>query len=109
MRRSLLILPLLLVAGSCGPSDSFRRFEDEYWRKWLKANPSAATGSGIHDYDGMLEDYSAAAIQAREADLAGMLERLQWMSGLSEEQASDAEILRSAIRAELLETRELRS
>ena len=109
MRRLVSVLPLLLLAGSCGPSDSFRGFEEAYWRKWLQANPSIATGVGVHDYDAMMEDYSAQAIQAREAELAVMFDRLQRMTGLTDDEKIDGEIIRAAIRAEILETQEVQS
>ena len=109
MRCVVLILPLLLLA--CGPQqpDSFLGVEEEYWKLWLQANPSIATGAGVHDYDAMLEDYSAAAIQAREAELARMLDRLQRLRGMTADEMIDGEIIRSAIRAELLETQEVQS
>jgi len=109
MRRLVSVLPLLILTGSCGPSDSFREFEVEYWRKWLQANPSIATGAGVHDYDAMMEDYSAQAIQAREAELAVMLDRLQNMTGLAADEKIDGEIIRAAIRAEILETQEVQN
>ena len=109
MRCVVLILPLLLLA--CGPQqpDSFLGVEEEYWKLWLQANPSIATGAGVHDYDAMLEDYSAAAIQAREAELARTLDRLQRLRGMTADEMIDGEIIRSAIRAELLETQEVQS
>src|SRR3989337_2376852 len=103
MRRLVSILPLLLIAGSCGPTDSFRAFENEFWQKWLLANPSIATGVGVHDYDALMEDYSAKAIQEREAELARMLDRLQRMTGLAADELIDGEIIRAGIRAEILE------
>lgn len=108
MRRFLSIVPLILLTVACNRSESFQRFEDDYWDAWLKANPSAATGIGVHDYDGQLEDLSRAAFEKRAADLDAMLDRLNWIAGLSPEQAIDAEILRSAIRSELLELRDVR-
>jgi len=111
MRRSIVLLPIFLLATSCsknGPS-AFAGFEEEYWRKWLQRNPSIATGVGVHEYDAILEDFSAKAIQEREAELAVMLDRLQQMRGLSEAELIDGEIIRAAIRAEILETQEVRS
>jgi uncharacterized protein (DUF885 family) len=109
MRRLVSVLPLLLVATSCRPSNSFREFENEYWRNWLQANPSMATGVGVHDYDALMEDYSAKAIQDREAQLAVMLDRLQRMTRLAADELIDGEIIRAAIRAEILETHEIQS
>jgi len=87
----------------------FRSFEEEYWKKWLQANPSIATGVGVHDYDAMLEDYSSKAFGNREADLTRMLDRLQRLNGLAPDEIIDGEILRAAIRAELLEIQEVQS
>jgi uncharacterized protein (DUF885 family) len=109
MRRYLLVFPVLVSLAACGPSGRFDRFEEDYWSKLLKANPSSATGIGVHDYDGQLEDYSQSAIQARKTDLEGMFQAIQNMDGLSSEQAIDAEILRAAIRSELLELNSVRS
>jgi uncharacterized protein (DUF885 family) len=109
MRRLLPILPVLLLTASCGPNPRFREFEEEFWLKWLITNPSIATSIGIHEYDAMLEDYSAGAIQTRETDLARLLDRLQSMTGLAPDEVIDGEIIRAAIRAEILETQEIQS
>lgn len=109
MRCVVLFLPLLLLACAPQQPDSFLGVEEEYWRLWLQANPSIATGAGVHDYDAMLEDYSAAAIQAREAELARTLDRLQRLRGMTAGEMIDGEIIRAAIHAELLETQEVQS
>ena len=109
MRCVVLFLPLLLLACAPQPPDSFLGVEEEYWKLWLQANPSIATGAGVHDYDAMLEDYSAAAIQAREAELARTLDRLQRLRGMTAGEVLDGEIIRSAIRAEILESQEVQS
>lgn len=103
MRRLPVLLCILAALLSCRPPGEFSRFEDEYWTKWLKANPSVATGVGLHDYDAQLEDFSRPALQAREAELNTLLATLRNLDGLTSEEAVDAEILRAAIRAELLE------
>jgi uncharacterized protein (DUF885 family) len=109
MRRSFVLFSILVSLSGCGSSGRFARFEEEYWSKWLRTNPSIATGVGVHDYDGRLEDYSLAAIRARDAELERLFERLQYLDGLTAEEAIDAEILRSAIRAEMVELREVQS
>ena len=109
MRCVVLFLPLLLLACAPQQPDSFLGVEEEYWRLWLQANPSIATGAGVHDYDAMLEDYSAAAMQAREAELARTLDRLQRLRGMTAGEMIDGEIIRAAIHAELLETQEVQS
>lgn len=109
MRRVVPLLPLLVFAGSCGPDTRFRDFEEEFWRKWLIANPSMATGAGVHDYDGMLEDYSAAAIRRRQVEIVSLLARLQKMTGLAPDEMIDGEIIRAAIRAEILDAQDIKS
>ncbi|MBI2686426.1 MAG: DUF885 domain-containing protein [Acidobacteria bacterium] len=109
MRRVWLSVPLVAVLTACGPSTRFNEFEEEYWSKWLRANPSVATGVGVHDYDALLEDFSQAAVARREDELKKMLATLQNMNGLSSDQLIDGEILRSAIRAELLELQTIQS
>ena len=109
MRRLLAVLPILLFSCTPPRADVFRGFEEEYWDKWLQANPSIATSVGIHSYDAMLEDFSAKAVQQREATLTRLLDRLQKLTGLTPEEVIDGEILRAAIRAELLEIQEVQS
>jgi len=109
MRRPLVLFSILVSLAGCGSSGRFARFEEEYWSKWLRANPSIATGVGVHDYDGSLEDYSLTAIRARNEELERLFERLQYLDGLTAEEAIDAEILRSAIRAEMVELREVQN
>ena len=108
MRRLVVILPLLLIAGACSQRPPvFRGFEEQFWDKYLQANPSIATTVGVHKYDAMLEDYSAEAMQRREAELATLLDKLQSMTGLAGDEVIDGELMRAAIRAELLDSHEL--
>lgn len=109
MRRCLLLISFTVALCSCGSSGRFARFEEEYWSRWLRANPSIATSVGVHDYDGKLEDFSAAALRARGEELDRQFEKLQYLDGLTADEAIDAEILRSAIRAELLELRDVQN
>ena len=41
------------------------KFVDDYFTAYFQWNPSAATSVGFHQYDNVLEDYSAAAFQNR--------------------------------------------
>ncbi len=105
-RRYLLLSLNAMLATGCRlpkPPSRFRALEADYWQRWLKANPSIATGVGVHDYDAMLEDYSAKGITARRDELNTLLNQLINMDGMSPEELIDAEILRAAMRAELLE------
>lgn len=101
-------MPLFVLSCSVPQQeDSLRAVENDYWEKWLQANPSVATSVGIHNYDAMLEDYSLKAIQERETTLAKQLDRLQRLKGMTPDEILDGEILRASIRAELLESSEV--
>src|SRR5690348_16642586 len=59
------------VAGAAKPADmaasdrAFAQLADQYFDTfYLPTNPSAATSYGVHEYDGKLEDYSRAGIDA---------------------------------------------
>jgi uncharacterized protein (DUF885 family) len=106
--RSLLLLPFVFLAGcATSPNDSatFAAFENDYWNAWLRANPTYATGIGIHDYDAQVEDLSADAVNRRVADLQAFEKRLDALNTAGN---IDAEILKSAIQAELIELTEVK-
>ena len=68
--RSLLIVLMTFIGMAAGQSTSeqllYNRFFDEYY---FPFNPTTATASGIHKYDGQLEDYSKAGIVRRTSAL----------------------------------------
>jgi uncharacterized protein (DUF885 family) len=105
MRAALCLALIALAACSSKPADTFAKFEADYWNEWFRTFPSYATASGIHDYDGHLEDLSATAVAARVAYLNAAHDRL---SALQTDGNIDAEILDSAIHAELMELTETR-
>jgi uncharacterized protein (DUF885 family) len=86
------------MAGAQALSD--RYFDDYYF----PTNPTAATYTGIHKYDGELEDYSKAAI-AREVATLKQFEA-QFAKLPSD---PDRDLVLSSIRAALLELEEVRS
>jgi uncharacterized protein (DUF885 family) len=49
-------------AASPAETKEFTLLVDEYLEGWAKLHPSIAGGNGIHEHDGMLEDFSATAI-----------------------------------------------
>ena len=49
------------------------QFVDDYFNAYFEWNPSAATSLGLHQYDGRIENYSAAAIAKRIACLSRRL------------------------------------
>jgi uncharacterized protein (DUF885 family) len=87
-----------LTAGAQSLTD---RFFDEYY---FPFNPSTATASGIHQYDGDLEDYSRAGVSVRTAKLK------QFEAEFAKLPAGpDRDLILSNIRAGLLELESVRS
>ncbi len=77
------------------------RFFDEYY---FPFNPTAATSAGIHKYDGQLEDYSKAGVDARVVKLK------QFEAEFAKLPAEpDRDLVLSTIRANLLELETVRS
>ncbi len=54
----------------------FEQFVQKYVDGWFAANPSWATGSGIHRYDANLPDYSTAALVKEEKRIRAALREL---------------------------------
>jgi len=93
-------LPIVVLAGLGGQSlmmaqSIYDRFFDEYY---FPNNPTIATSSGIHRYDGQLEDYSRAGAMKRIEQLQ------QWGAQFDKLPPSDdRDLVLSYIRATLLE------
>ena len=73
-----LVAPLLAHAdpaagsGTAAYAAVTTRIFDEYYR----ANPTAATDLGLHQYDGQLEDYSRAAVDREVVEIGGQIAAL---------------------------------
>ncbi|MGZ5564654.1 MAG: DUF885 domain-containing protein, partial [Chthoniobacterales bacterium] len=63
MKALLLMASLISVAAAQTLTD---RFFDEYY---FPFNPTSATAAGVHKYDGQIEDYSKAGVDAHVAKL----------------------------------------
>jgi uncharacterized protein (DUF885 family) len=85
-------------------SAAFVRFVDAYFDAANAWNPTNAVSNGFHEYDGRIEDRSAAAHEARIALLKTQSEELAALrrQALAPEEAIDAELIESAIQSELL-------
>src|SRR6266567_2322830 len=72
--------------------------------EFFPSNPTIATHTGVHDYDGKLEDFSSAAIAKHIAILKKFEARTKAFDpkGLSSMDAADREMLLSTIRSTLL-------
>jgi uncharacterized protein (DUF885 family) len=75
---------------------------------WLAAHPVGATYLGDHSHDHELEDPSPAAARSRAAELRRQLTDLDEIVADDVDERIDAEVLRTALRAELFELEELR-
>jgi uncharacterized protein (DUF885 family) len=124
MARAYLFLTLCLVCGlalsertgrpealTAKPSSSFSAFVDDYFDAYFTWKPSDGTAAGFHQYDAMLEDRSAAAIDHRVEIVKKQQKRLQELrqGNLSSDEAIDAEVLDGQLRAELLDLETLAS
>ncbi|HZO56565.1 MAG TPA: hypothetical protein VFB63_27900, partial [Bryobacteraceae bacterium] len=83
-------------------SAAFVRFVDAYFDAANAWNPTNAVSNGFHEYDGRIEDRSAAAHEARIALLKTQSEELAALrrQALAPEEAIDAELIESAIQSE---------
>jgi len=108
-------LPLLLFAAGCSktPSEKLARLSGDFVYGALAFSPSAATGAGLHSYQGkkldeMLDDLSPQAIdQQRKFYLkySGELEDLK-TDRLAPEEKADYGILKNQIALALLDLNE---
>ena len=81
-----------------------QRILDERWQ----AYPNAASGSGLHEYDGRLPALSPSVIEARVAQLRSASDDLRALDGalLSEQRRLDRELLMAGLANELFELTE---
>ncbi len=115
---------LIALAGCCAPGrtiapsaqaaagdGAFTRLADEYLTGYLAWRPLLATQLGFHEYDGKLTDYRRASIEAEAARLTEFDRRLAALdtATLSPQAWFDFRNLRSGIRRELFDFREMKS
>jgi uncharacterized protein (DUF885 family) len=98
MKALVLMTFLISIAGAQSLTD---RFFDEYY---FPFNPTSATSAGIHKYDGQLEDYSKAGVDARVAKLKQFEAEFAKLPP-----DPDRDLVLSTIRAGLLEYQTVRS
>jgi uncharacterized protein (DUF885 family) len=83
----------------------FHELVDAYFDDYFKANPSAATSVGFHQYDDQLEDFSAAAHERTRQRLQKYLAEFEAIDPrtLSPLDRDDREIMIATIHSGLLE------
>ena len=114
------IVALLLLLAGCGPptpkTEPFEQLVQDFVYSSLALSPVTATATGYHEHNGaaldeMLDDFSAAGIEAQRrfyADIQGRVASLGKTS-LDQEQQADLEIIRNNLGMGLLELDEIQS
>ncbi|HET6876775.1 MAG TPA: DUF885 domain-containing protein [Jatrophihabitans sp.] len=96
--------------GDPAPSGRLAEIADAALRSTLDRDPVEATYLGDHRHDAELPDPSAAAAEARAAELRGLLAELDACAAagpVDTDDAVDAAVLRTALAAELFDLEEL--
>jgi uncharacterized protein (DUF885 family) len=95
-----------------GPSSAadFEKLVDQCFNHYFTFHPTEGTAAGFHQYDEMLEDYSA---KSRQAEVAFLTDQKQIFAEfphdyLDGDQRADLELLLSSINAHLLELQDIR-
>jgi uncharacterized protein (DUF885 family) len=105
------------VARAANPADAaaadqaFANLADQYFDTfYLPTNPSAATSYGVHRYDGKLEDFSRAGIDAEVNALKGWEQRVAAVdpASLSLYVRGDRDLVLNNIRSSLLTLQSIR-
>lgn len=99
-------------SAASGPANpAFAAFVDGYLDDFARRHPSIAAGNGLHDHDGTLDDFSAAAITREIAELKRDRTRLRAFSdaSLTPDERVDRQILDGVIDGWLLEQETLQN
>jgi uncharacterized protein (DUF885 family) len=94
-----------------GAGQTFNTLSEQYFQQvYFKYAPTAGTSAGLHQYDALLEDYSAAEVQKQIAALHEWEKKVAAIdpSALDAEPAADRDILLNSIRAQLLQLEVIR-
>ena len=111
MKFVILILACTGLMTAQDRDAGFRQLADRYFDEvYFRFNPSSGTSSGFHQYDSRMEDYSASGIRAQIEALKRFRSEVEQFhrTGLSEEAASDYDILLGNIRGSLLTLERIR-
>lgn len=94
-----------------GAQQTFTYLTAQYFDLYFRANPTAGTSSGFHEYDDQYEDRSAKSIADEVAALHALEKKLMEIdpSALDAEPAADYAILLGAVRSQLLQLEVIRA
>ena len=97
--------------ASANSNDAYDKLINDYFDGYFPFHPTEATAAGFHQYDDLLEEYSSKAREAEIAFLNTQKQRFAAYSvtGLSEDQRADLQIVSSAIDGRLLELQQVRN
>jgi uncharacterized protein (DUF885 family) len=113
-----LLLSFLLAGGALraqnlaadGAQQTFGYLTDQYFDAYFKANPTAGTSEGFHQYDDQLENYSAAEVEREVAVYSALEKKLEQIdpTAMDAEPAADYAILLGNLRLQLLHLQVIR-
>jgi len=78
-RYTLLAATMLALASPAfaGPTEDFRKLQDDYWAATLRDNPTFASSVGVKTHDRELAPLSLAELDRVAAESAAFLKRLE--------------------------------
>lgn len=121
IRSTTAVLGVLALLGSSGgeafqkrsarSSEAFTRLVDEYLDDFARRHPSIAAGNGLHQHDGLLEDFSAIAVEQEVSWLRLYRTRLDGIDPerLSPDERVDHRILSGIVDGWLLDLTTVRT
>ena len=120
IRPTALLATAVLLVSYCGASaqrlgpdgatQTFGVLSEQYFDTYFHFAPTSGTQVGFHQYDGQLEDYSAAGVARQVAALHGALAKIEAIpaDGLDRDVAADRDVLMNSIRSQLLSLEKIR-
>jgi uncharacterized protein (DUF885 family) len=110
MAKIAVIVTILLLAAGCRNSANISKLTEEFVYTTLSFSPAAATGVGLHEYDGkklddLLDDLNAKALDKQRRFYEKFRDRLGKLKAesLSPEDAADLRIMEDQVALALLD------
>lgn len=103
--------PVTAHVDTASNDAAFAKLADEFFDTYyFPTNPTTATATGIHNYDGKLEDYSHAGIDREIADLQKWDRKVSAVDpkGLDEQTRGDRQLVLNYIHSTLLTLQTIR-